>query len=62
MPTVDPERIYIMGLSMGGMGVYEAISRHRNGLQRRYRYVEVETWSLSLLLLKKYQFGRFMVH
>jgi predicted peptidase len=28
MPTVDPERIYIMGLSMGGMGVYEAISRH----------------------------------
>ena len=28
MPHVDSNRIYIMGLSMGGMGTFEAISRH----------------------------------
>ncbi len=28
MPNVDSNRIYIMGLSMGGMGTLEAISRH----------------------------------
>ena len=27
-PNVDTDRIYIMGLSMGGMGTFEAISRH----------------------------------
>lgn len=28
MPNVDTNRIYIMGLSLGGMGTFEAISRH----------------------------------
>jgi len=28
LPSVDSNRIYIMGLSMGGMGTLEAISRH----------------------------------
>lgn len=28
MPNVDTNRIYIIGLSMGGMGTLEAISRH----------------------------------
>jgi predicted peptidase len=27
MPTVDPSRVYILGLSMGGMGTFDMVSR-----------------------------------
>ena len=36
MPQVDKERIYVMGLSMGGMGTFDMAIRYPESLQPPY--------------------------
>lgn len=40
MPQIDKDRIYVMGLSMGGMGTFDMAVRYPEILRQQYLFVE----------------------